>query len=240
MKKVYPNVSYVIGDVREGINIIFDKIDILYHVAAMKHIDVVEENIMEALKTNISGTFLAANFAMQNKIPVFAFASTDKAVFPINVYGYSKAICESHLRRLNKVQSDTNFRIFRWGNVLGSRGSVVEIFKNSLLKNETVNITHPEMTRFWIKLSDAVDFMVKNSESEKKPKGVLIPKMKSASVINLAIEIAAKIGVKNICPVITNMRAGEKIHENITRIRSSADSERYTICELQEMLEGLL
>ena len=239
LKKRFPNVNYVIGDIRDGIHNCDDKIDIIYHVAALKHIDVLEKNIMEAMKTNIQGTVLTAQYALDHKIPKMAFSSTDKAVFPINVYGYTKALSEKYLQQLNKIQETTKFRLFRWGNVIGSRGSVVETFKRSILKDRCVYLTHPDMTRFWIRIQDAVKFMVNETQSGTRD-AIVIPPMKAAKVENLALAIAEKIGCSSIDIKITELRPGEKIHEHITHDKSSEHAEKYTHKELLDLLEGVV
>lgn len=238
LKKKFPEVRYVLGDIRSGIDNCGNHIDLLYHVAALKHIDVLEQNIMEAMKTNVQGTIHAAHYAIENEIPRMAFASTDKAVLPINVYGYTKALSEKYLEQLNKTQSGTAFHIFRWGNVIGSRGSVVNTFKESLLKGESVSITDPDMTRFWIRLDHVVNFMIEGMNVPYDGHTFHIPHMKSAKVMDLASAIAHKLGIKKIRFTFIEMRPGEKLHENITPYQRSDEAERYTQDELLTLLEG--
>jgi UDP-N-acetylglucosamine 4,6-dehydratase len=239
LKKLHPEVNFILGDVRDGLPLIQAPVDILYYVAALKHIDVLENNIEQALSTNVLGTIKTAKDAIKMGIPKFAFSSTDKAVAPINVYGHTKALCEKYLAHLNAVQSETKFYVFRWGNVIGSRGSVVHAFAKSILEKKPVNITDKYMTRFWIRIEDAVKFMV--SKTEGKPKSdVLIPDMKAASVLSLLDAVAKKVGVYDYSCKTTGIRPGEKIHETICNGLSSQFADRYTDQELLSLLEGVL
>lgn len=237
LKKKFPKVTYVLGDIREGIPHSIDNIDIIYHVAALKHIDVLEHNITEALRTNIQGTINVADYAIQHKVPKMAFASTDKAVFPINVYGYTKALGEKYLAHLNSLQSQTQFRIFRWGNVLGSRGSVLGAFKESLFKERLIYLTNADMTRFWIRLDDAVKFMVSETENPTQ-EGILIPHMKSAPVTHLAERLAKHLDILDFEYRIIGLRPGEKINEDITETRSSGQIGEYaTEYEIDDLIK---
>jgi UDP-N-acetylglucosamine 4,6-dehydratase/5-epimerase len=241
LKKRHPRVECIIGDIRDGISIHNDwtrSIDILYHVAALKHIDVAEDNIVEALKTNVQGTINVANWAVMNKIPKVSFSSTDKAVYPINVYGHTKALGEKYFHYMNECASASQFKVFRWGNVLGSRGSVIQSFKESLLKEGKIYLTDPEMTRFWIDIKEAVYFMIEQTEG---PHGGLhIPKMKSARVLDVAYAIAEKLKIKRPVVDTIGIRNGEKIHEFIDSNTSSQFAEKYSHDELLSMLEGVV
>ena len=237
LKAKFPNIKCFLGDIREPIHIpVNEQIDILYHVAALKHIDVLEDNILEAVKTNIHGTINLANYAVIKRIPKFAFSSTDKAVYPINVYGHTKAICERYLQCLNETQDTTSFRVFRWGNVIGSRGSVLESFRRELDEKKRISLTHPQASRFWIKIEDAVSFMIERTEFRDRYSGIQIPTMKASSVERLAIALADMMGISNFEILMTGLRPGEKIHENITAHLNSENAEQYTNEELKELL----
>ncbi len=238
IKKLFPKVKCVLGDIRHGIPYSLSNIDLIYHVAALKHIDVIEDNIKEALRTNVTGTINVAEYAINSKVPKVAFSSTDKAVYPINIYGNTKSIGERYLQNLNETQETTDFRVFRWGNVIGSRGSVIHAFKESLLKEKTIYLTHPDMTRFWIRLENAIKFLVDETERPTQ-KGVLIPKMRSAKVSDIAMILANKLGIASYKTVITGLRPGEKIHEDIDRNLNSYNSERYTGTELYDLLQDI-
>lgn len=236
LKKIYPDANFILGDVRDGLPLIYEDIDVCYYVAALKHIDVLENNVNQAIQTNVIGLMNCANDAIELGIPRFAFCSTDKAVFPVNVYGHTKALGEKYLASLG-AQELTWFRTFRWGNVIGSRGSVVQAFAKSLQQEKKIYLTHEDMTRFWIRVEDAVQFMVGETETPTNQNNILIPKMKSSRVLELANAIAARLDIDAYDIVYTGLRPGEKIHEHITHAFSSFDSERYTSTELFNLLE---
>lgn len=244
LKKKHGDVRFILGDIREFESIhdaMFEQ-DVVFHVAALKHIDVIERNPEEAIKTNVLGSINVAKAALANDVGYMVFSSTDKAVLPINVYGHTKAIVERYYLDLNTKQCDTKFRVFRWGNVLGSRGSVIHSFVEDLKKEGVVYLTHPEMTRFWIHISEAVTFMLHNYESVKNR--VFYPQMKAARVKRVAEAIAEIIGVKDYKIEITGIRPGEKIHEclesNHNECVRSDTSLQLTDGELIEMLREVI
>lgn len=237
--KINPNVTYLLGDIRDPatFDVLPEKIDVIFHVAALKHIDLLEENPAEAVRTNILGTMNLAQFALKSNVRYFVFSSTDKAVFPINVYGNTKAIAEKYLLDLNK-RYRTRFSVFRWGNVIGSRGSVFDIFLKSIKEKNVIYLTDVEMTRFWIDIHDAALFMIRNYQIAPSDKAA-IPPMKSSRVIEIGHAIAEVLHLPfNV--EITGLRRGEKIHEAISVDTNSFDSERYTLQELCEMVRKLL
>jgi UDP-N-acetylglucosamine 4,6-dehydratase len=226
LKKLYPEVNFILGDVRDGLPLLQADIDILYYVAALKHIDLLETNIDQAIATNVMGTITTAKDAIEMGIPKFAFSS--------------KALGEKYLMHLNTVQSKTDFRVFRWGNVIGSRGSVIHSFAKSLSESRKVNLTLQGMTRFWIKIEDAVRFMVRETEIPRL-ENPIIPNMKSASVVSIAKAVAERLGISDFDTELTGIRPGEKLHETIELERpNSFYSEYYTHDELVEMLRGVI
>ena len=215
LKKEFPSVRFVIGDIRDegSLNKIIDPISAVFHVAALKHVDALEADEDEAIKTNYYGTRNLAYWAIKRRVPQFVFSSTDKAVSPLNMYGMSKAQAENLLFRLNKEQVGTNFSVYRWGNVLGSRGSALHSFVKTLMEDGSINITDPAMTRFWILIDEAVDYMLGNYRDVKNaPK---IPEMKAALTTEMARAVAYCMGVESYETKIIGKRPGEKIHECI-------------------------
>lgn len=212
MRAKFPKFRYVIGDIRDPASVdnAMHGHDTVYHVAAMKHVDVVEENVSEAVQTNLLGSINIACSAISHDVKKVVFSSTDKAVLPINIYGHTKAIIERYYLSQNK-KDGPQFDVFRWGNVLGSRGSAVHAFAKSLEEEGKIYITHRDMSRFWILIDDAVDFMLRSKGSSRG--GVLYPKMKAASVIRVASALAALKGISDFEVVETGIRPGEKIHE---------------------------
>lgn len=212
LKRTFPNSTYIIGDIRDKSSVKYAIRDCkaVFHVAALKHVDVLEANPTEAIKTNILGTINVAEAAMECGIPHVIFSSTDKAVLPINTYGMTKAVSERYLLNLNAQQSKTKFSVFRWGNVCSSRGSAIHAFAKTLKESGCVQITDERMTRFLIHIDDAVKFMLDSYETSTD---VMIPTMKSATVPEIASAVAEILGKKKYDTVKIGIRPGEKIHE---------------------------
>lgn len=240
----YKTLRFLIGDVRDrrSIERAMRDIDVIYHVAAMKHVDICEANPAEAVKTNVDGTFNVAAAALEHCVPRVIFSSTDKAVLPINVYGHTKAISERYLLSLNVEQPLTRFGVFRWGNVVGSRGSVLHRFAETLTTSRRVDITDPSMTRFWIRIEDAVRYMLSH---ERVPlTAAAIPTMKAAPVLRLAAAVARAVGVKTYSVNNVGMRPGEKVHEAIDwnqqmGLITSDNAPQYTDAELDDLVRPL-
>lgn len=245
LKKIYPDVRYILGDIRDKQSVITAMygIDTVFHVAALKHVDVLEANPIEAIKTNILGTINVAEAAMECMVGNVIFSSTDKAVLPINVYGMTKSISERYLLNLNGGQQDTKFAVYRWANVMGSRGSVVHSFAASIKETGGVKITDPRMTRFWINIDDAADFMLKTYKKASL-KEVMIPDMKASTVMALADAVCKAVGQNEYKIEIVGIRPGEKIHECLYSSHDlclrSDTAEKYTHHELIEMVKKVL
>lgn len=158
---LYPNVEFMIGDVKDyqRIKQAMAGIDVVIHAAAMKRIEICEQWPIEAVKTNVLGTENVVNAAIECGIKKLISLGSDKGVEPINVYGMTKAIQE-------KITIGAGFNCARYGNVLGSRGSVVPLFKEQLSKNEPLTVTDPNMTRFILTIDDALDTIEKAMNSE--------------------------------------------------------------------------
>lgn len=239
MMSQYPHFGYHIGDVRDLRSFPRGHFDVVFHFAALKHIDVCEDNISECIKTNVLGTENVRDFCLENKVRCCVLSSTDKAVLPINVYGYSKALSEKMFFDANMNPTPCRFSVFRWGNVIGSRGSVVPMFKESLLKEGTIKLTHKDMTRFWITFDSAAQFILDNYLDGFTSKA-MIPDMKAAKVSDVAEAIAQVLGVSDYDTEIIGIRPGEKIHECL---RSEHDScfrsdtcDQYSMDELKTLV----
>ncbi len=157
------------------------------------------------------------------------FVSTDKAVKPINAYGYSKAMAEK------LVLSNNNYTVCRYGNVLGSRGSVLPKFIHQIKTRSAMEITHTEMTRFWISAEDVVEFVFEGYLRT----GLHIPKMKAASVVRVAKTLQKIFDATNNIGV-SQIRPGEKLHEDITETVNSKNAEQYSDVELENLLRRVL
>lgn len=233
--KEHNNVTFALADIRdfEATKQALYLSDYCILVAALKHVDLLETEVMEAVKTNIIGVNNVIQASIQNQIHSIAFATTDKAVNPINVYGQTKAIAEKLLMQQKEVRPT----IFRWGNVIGSRGSVLDFFHQRLRDKKSIPLTDFRMTRFWIDIDDAAQFMADNFTQYG---ACHVPKMKASKVRDLALSLADVTGLEVPEFEIVGLRPGEKIHESIyadneTEITSD-NSEQYTIEELRDLI----
>jgi UDP-N-acetylglucosamine 4,6-dehydratase len=208
----YKFMRYFIGDVRDynRLEMAFRGVDIVIHTAALKHVSIAEYNPYECIHTNVIGAENIVRAAFKNGVKKVMALSTDKAVSPINLYGASKLAAEKIFVAANNIRGadPTIFSIVRYGNVVGSRGSVVPFFKKLLLENvESLPITDMEMTRFWITLPQGVDFVLSNLALMEGGE-IFIPKIPSMKITDLAH--ALKPGTKTH---VIGIRPGEKLHE---------------------------
>ena len=214
-------------------------VETVFHVAALKHVDVIEDNPSEAIKTNVLGTINVAEAALAAGVRHVVFSSTDKAVLPINVYGMTKGLAERYLLGLNRVQDATKFSVYRWGNVAGSRGSVIHAFARSLQEERVARVTDARMTRFWIHIADAVEFMLETYRMAAADRA-MIPHMRAYGVVDLVQALADVLGVKKFTVMFSGLRAGEKIHETLESnhdfcVRSDT-AEMFTKNDIRELL----
>ncbi len=218
MKNFYSQFSFLrfeLGDIRDykRMEEIVKDIDIIIHAAALKHVNYSESQPEEFIKTNILGTKNIIDLAIKNNVPVFVGIGTDKAVKPINVYGMTKAIQEKLITVANKKNEGTKFINVRYGNVIGSRGSVIPFFKEKISRREVLPITDPTMTRYLLRIGEAVDlilYAIKNGEGGE----IFVKKMPAATIIETAKAFAEKLTGNKDYPIeIVGIRPGEKIHE---------------------------
>lgn len=206
------NLRFFIGDVRdkERLNIAMRDVDLVVHAAAMKQIPASEYNPTECIKTNISGAQNVIECCLDNKIEKVIALSTDKAVSPINLYGATKLASDKLFVAANNItgRGKTKFSVVRYGNVIGSRGSVLPFFKE-LIKKETgyFPITDVEMTRFWFEMPDAIKF-VTDSFALMRGGEIFVPKIPSIKMIDLAKSLKPNYKI-----TIIGKRPGEKLHE---------------------------
>lgn len=229
LKSRFPHVETYLGDIRDrdSLKRPFRGADAVFHVAALKHIDVLEGNIEECVKTNILGTINVCEAAQDVKHLVFS--STDKAVSPINVYGMCKGISEKIVHSYGGV-------VYRWANIIGSRGAATHYFRDAVKSDLPVNLTHPDMTRFWITIEEAVKFVLDTFQKPESKNSVMIPSMKAAPVVDIINAYGLIYGkAPNI--KISEIRPGEKIHESIMHGVDSKTSAQYTTPELVDLLQ---
>ena len=208
----YPQLRFFIGDVRDEKRLIqaCEDVDVIIHAAAIKQVDTAEYNPTECIKTNVNGAENVINAAMHCGVSNVVALSTDKACAPINLYGATKLVSDKLFSAANnfKGSKDIKFSVVRYGNVMGSRGSVIPFFLSK--KNEGVlPITHEEMTRFNISLQDGVD-MVMYALGHHLGGEIFVPKIPSYRILDVAKAVAPECEVK-----IVGIRAGEKLHEEM-------------------------
>lgn len=203
-------IRFFIGDVRDKDRLYraFDGVDIVIHAAAMKHVDACEYNPFEAVKTNINGAQNIIEAAIDRGVEKVIALSTDKACSPVNLYGATKLASDKLFVAANAYvgEKKTRFSVVRYGNVVGSRGSVVPFFKK-IKDTGVVPITDERMTRFWITLEHGVQFVLDNLDRMQGGE-IFVPKIPSMKVTDLAKAIAPECDIK-----IIGIRPGEKLHE---------------------------
>ena len=209
-----PCMRYFIGDVRDRERLVqaMNHVDFVIHAAALKQVPAAEYNPMECIKTNIHGAENVIHAALAANVEKVIALSTDKAASPINLYGATKLVSDKLFVAANNIAGGhrTRFAVVRYGNVVGSRGSVVPFFKKLVESGEDhLPITDVRMTRFWITLQQGVDFVLKNF-SRMKGGEIFVPKIPSVRVTDLAIAIAPNRPHK-----IVGIRPGEKLHETM-------------------------
>jgi UDP-N-acetylglucosamine 4,6-dehydratase len=214
MKRRYEgNLNCLLGDVRdyEAIFRATRDVDVVIHAAAIKHIDVAEVNPDEAIKTNIIGTQHVLKSAAALGVTKLINISTDKTCNPHSTYGATKLIAE-RLTSAMAAECKSDFMTCRFGNILGSSGSVFSLWKSLIHKGRSIPITHKEMTRFFIRIDSAAEFVL-DVLSESKPGSIFVPKLNSFAMFQLASSLmgySESVGFDEI-----GLRPGEKIHEDL-------------------------
>jgi len=212
-KKYEDKIRFFIGDIRDlqRMEMAFKGVDIIVHAAALKHVTSGEYNPIEVIKTNINGAENVINASLKNNVEKIIALSTDKASGPINLYGATKLASDKLFTAANNLVGFNNcqFSVVRYGNVVGSRGSVIPYFKSLINSgSKYLPITHEEMTRFWITLNEGVEFVVK-CFSRMKGGEIFIPKIPSIKITDLA-KAMSDLPIK-----IIGIRPGEKLHESM-------------------------
>jgi UDP-N-acetylglucosamine 4,6-dehydratase len=208
----YACMRYFIGDVRERDRLVqaMQGVDFVIHAAALKHVPAAEYNPMECIKTNVHGAENVIHAALAAEVDKVIALSTDKAANPINLYGATKLASDKLFVAANNIVGShrTRFSVVRYGNVVGSRGSVVPLFQKLIRGGaDHLPVTDERMTRFWITLQQGMDFVLKNFE-RMRGGAIFVPKIPSVRIVDLARAMAPKLPQK-----IVGIRPGEKIHE---------------------------
>lgn len=222
-------VNFLVGDVRdkERLNMAMENIDVVFHAAALKHVYSCERNPFEAVKTNVQGTQNVINCAYDNEVDKVIMISTDKATDPTNVMGCTKLLAEKLILAsfLYKGNKKTKICCVRFGNVLGSRGSVVPLFINQIKRNQPITITDPNMTRFLMFISEAVQLAFK-AASQMRNREIFVLKMPVVNLKDLAQAVIEsyqeKYDLKIDVPMkIIGKKEGERIHEKLLTAEES-------------------
>ncbi len=219
--------EFVIGDIRnlQRLENVFHTFtpDLVFHAAAYKHVPLMEDNPSEALLTNVLGTKNVADLAVKYKAKEFVMVSTDKAVNPTNVMGASKRIAEMYIQSLNTL-SETKFITTRFGNVLGSNGSVIPRFKKQIEKGGPITITHPEITRYFMTIPEACQLVLEASATGKGGEIFIFDMGNSVKIVDLAHKMIRLSGLtldKDIQIVYTGLRPGEKLYEELLNVKEN-------------------
>jgi len=215
-----PTMRYFIGDVRDKsrLELAMHGVDYVIHAAALKQIPAAEYNPMECIKTNIHGASNVIDAALVTRVQRVIALSTDKAVNPLNLYGATKLASDKLFVAANNIVGErkTRFSVVRYGNVLGSRGSVIPFFNQLIAAGATeLPITDPRMTRFWITLSQGVELVLRSFERMQGGE-IFVPKIPSMTMLDLAKAIAPNLSHK-----VIGIRPGEKLHEVMCPVESS-------------------
>ena len=225
-KGLLSNISFLIGDVRDRYRLIMATygVDIIFHGAAMKQIDRCVTNPRECVYTNVLGSQNIIDVAIQNKVEKAILISSDKSTKPSTLYGASKMVAEQLFIDGNIYSGGRSpfLSCVRYGNILGSTGSVIPIFKEQYRKNKTITITDERMTRFWWTIEQAANFVISCVEMMKGGE-IFVPKLNSCSVLDLAKMIVPEAKVE-----FTGIRANEKIDEELISIEESRNVEEFS------------
>jgi UDP-glucose 4-epimerase len=215
IKRKNPKIKFYVGDVRDynSIDQAVHGIDYVFHAAALKQVPSCEFYPMEAVKTNILGTENVLNSAIKHKVKKVICLSTDKAVYPINAMGVSKAMMEKVFIAKSRSSGSTTIIGTRYGNVMGSRGSVIPHFYDQIIKNINITVTDPSMTRFMMTLQDAVDLVYYAFENGKSG-DIFVQKSNSITIGELA-SLMKKLYKSDVKIETIGIRHGEKLHETL-------------------------
>jgi len=221
MKNEYPgiNAETVVTSIcrEDRMEKIFSefKPDYVFHAAAYKHVPMMEDNPSEAVLNNILGTKIIADLSVKYGVKKFVMVSTDKAVNPTNVMGCSKRICEIYVQSLNNAQNKCQFVTTRFGNVLGSNGSVIPLFREQIKKGGPVTVTDERIVRFFMLIPEACKLVLEAGTKGKGGEIFVFDMGQPVKIIDLARRMIALSGAQNVNIEITGLREGEKLYEEV-------------------------
>ena len=245
LKERYPDakINAIIASIRDKkrIDEIFEKYKpfLVFHAAAHKHVPLMENSPQEAIKNNVFGTLNVINAADKYKVKKFIQISTDKAVNPTNIMGATKRICEMIIQAKNK-ESKTEYAAVRFGNVLGSNGSVVPLFKKQIMRGGPVTVTHKEITRFFMTIPEAVGLVLQAMTYAKGGEIFVLDMGKPVKIYDLAeslIRLAGLVPNKDIRIEVTGLRPGEKLYEEVLMSEEGLDKTSHNKIFIAEPLD---
>jgi FlaA1/EpsC-like NDP-sugar epimerase len=221
-----PRIKYVIGDVRdyEAVKFATKNVDYIFHMAALKHVPICEDQPQEAIKTNIIGTTNIVNAAIENRVKKVIDVSTDKAVEPLNLYGMTKAVGEKLIIQANDLSDHTKFVCIRGGNVMGSNGSVIPYFIEQIKSGGPITLTDKSMTRFFLTLEEAIGLVFKAAEASIGGETYVMnmPACYIKDVAEVLMETYGQVDIKEI-----GSKPGEKLDEMLISKHESSVSYCY-------------
>ena len=226
--KINTKVEYQLLSINDffGIKKIFlnNKIDFVFHAAAYKHVNLLESNIYSAYKNNIIGSYNLVNLSREFKCEKFIFISTDKAVNPSSIMGKTKRIIENYITYIQNSDPNHIFSIVRFGNVINSNGSVIPIFENQIINRQPITLTHPDVTRFFMSIDEAIILVLETLRFKKNNVIYVLNMGKPIKILDLAKKLISIHGLKikneknpkgDIEIKIIGLREGEKMHEEL-------------------------
>lgn len=221
-------LNFIIGDVRDyqAVNEATKNVDYVFHLAALKHVPICEAQPDEALKTNVDGTENIIHASINNNVRKVIDVSTDKAVEPINFYGMTKSFGERLMIKANDLSENTRFVCIRGGNVLGTNGSVVPLFKEQISSNKEVTLTSKEMTRFFLSIPEAITLLLKASEVAIGGE-IFVMKMKACLIYDMIKVLGESLSPSQISIKEIGIRPGEKLHEVLVSSHESPTTYQY-------------